>query len=194
MSGSIIDLYAPDYACSARGPCGCELCELLAEAKQLQSQLAAEQEDNKGLREELAFFDATASQEASEMWSVVLLEREKNKWLHDSLEVCEGCGNTTKIDDENYLLWCKTCWEKVVFENKRLREELAFFDATASQEASEMWSIVLLERKENKRMREAIKETLEENAHLADGDVCTLFKLKQSLKGENEPDGKGVVQ
>ena len=77
-------------------------------------------------------------------------------------------------------------------DNKGLREELAFFDATASQEASEMWSVVLLERKENKRLREAIKETLEENAHLADGDVCTLFKLKQSLKGENEPDGKAV--
>jgi len=49
-------------------------------------------------------------------------EQEKNKRLHDALEVCEGCGNTTKIDDENYLLWCKNCWEKVVFENKQLRE------------------------------------------------------------------------
>ena len=36
---------------------------------------------------------------------------------------------------------------------------------------------------ENERMRAAIKETLEENGHLADGDVCTLLKLKQALEG-----------
>jgi len=59
-----------------------------------------------------------------QLQSQLAAEQEKNKWLHDALEVCEGCGNTTKIDDENYLLWCKTCWEKVVFENKRLREAL----------------------------------------------------------------------
>ena len=36
---------------------------------------------------------------------------------------------------------------------------------------------------ENGRLKIAITETLEENGHLADGDVCTLFKLKQALKG-----------
>ena len=36
---------------------------------------------------------------------------------------------------------------------------------------------------ENERMRAAIKETLEENGHLADGAVCTLLKLKQALEG-----------
>ena len=60
---------------------------LLAINDDLVAKLAAEQEDNKGLREELAFFDATASQEASEMWSVVLLEREKNKRLREIVEI-----------------------------------------------------------------------------------------------------------
>lgn len=32
------------------------------------------------------------------------------------------------------------------------------------------------------RLRNAIKETLEENRHLADGDNCTLLKLKQILE------------
>lgn len=34
---------------------------------------------------------------------------------------------------------------------------------------------------EIQELRQAIKETLEENAHLADGDVCTLIKLKQAI-------------
>lgn len=39
-------------------------------------------------------------------------------------------------------------------------------------------------RKENDRLRKAIDETLEENAYLADGDNCTLIKLKQALGGD----------
>jgi len=31
-------------------------------------------------------------------------------------------------------------------------------------------------------LREAIRLTLEENAHLADGDVCTLIRLKTALQ------------
>lgn len=34
------------------------------------------------------------------------------------------------------------------------------------------------------RLRNAIKETLEENAHLADGDNCTLIKLKHAIDKE----------
>jgi len=112
---------------------------------ELQSQLAAEQEKNKRLKGEkpipfawwkdcpgLAQKTMERTIERNErllainddLVAKLAAEQEKNKWLHDSLEVCESCGNTTKIDDENYLLWCKTCWEKVVFENKRLREAL----------------------------------------------------------------------
>ena len=36
---------------------------------------------------------------------------------------------------------------------------------------------------ENWKLRKAIIETLEENGHLADGDDCTLIKLKQALEG-----------
>jgi hypothetical protein len=36
---------------------------------------------------------------------------------------------------------------------------------------------------ENERLKQAIKNTLEENGHLADGDVCALYELKQALKG-----------
>ena len=90
-----------------------------------------------------------------QLQSQLAADQSENKWLHDALEVCEGCGNTTKIDDENYLLWCKTCWGKVVFENKGLREAL-------EKIAGSNWL----------------------------GN--TRLTAKQALKGENEPDGKGV--
>jgi hypothetical protein len=37
-----------------------------------------------------------------------------------------------------------------------------------------------LERERN-RLRAAIEETLRDNAHLADGDNCTLIKLKRAM-------------
>jgi hypothetical protein len=36
-------------------------------------------------------------------------------------------------------------------------------------------------KKENEAMRAAIQETLMENLHLADGDVCTLKRLKDAI-------------
>lgn len=38
-------------------------------------------------------------------------------------------------------------------------------------------------------LREAIRLTLEENAHLADGDVCTLSRLKTALQPNTEVSG-----
>ena len=35
-----------------------------------------------------------------------------------------------------------------------------------------------------KKLEKAIRNTLQENGHLADGDNCTLFELKQAMKGE----------
>lgn len=35
---------------------------------------------------------------------------------------------------------------------------------------------------ENIKLKKAIKDTLAENGHLADGDNCTLIKLKNALK------------
>ena len=37
-----------------------------------------------------------------------------------------------------------------------------------------------LERERN-RLRQAIRETLMENLHLADGDICTLKRLKDAI-------------
>lgn len=34
---------------------------------------------------------------------------------------------------------------------------------------------------EIERLREAIKKTIEDNLHLADGDVCTLIDLKRAI-------------
>ena len=48
-----------------------------------------------------------------------------------------------------------------------------------------------LERERN-RLREAIEETLRDNAHLADGDNCTLIKLKRAMtpnSGISDNDG-----
>jgi hypothetical protein len=35
---------------------------------------------------------------------------------------------------------------------------------------------------EHQKMRDAIEITLDENAHLADGDNCTLIRLKNAIK------------
>ena len=35
---------------------------------------------------------------------------------------------------------------------------------------------------ENEKLKKAIAETLEDNAHLADGDICTLIKLKTVMQ------------
>jgi hypothetical protein len=40
---------------------------------------------------------------------------------------------------------------------------------------------------ENLRLKKAIRETLDDNAHLADGDVCTLIKLKRAAAWPNDP-------
>ena len=37
-------------------------------------------------------------------------------------------------------------------------------------------------RRERDELREAIRLTLDENGHLADGDVCTLIRLKLALR------------
>jgi hypothetical protein len=37
------------------------------------------------------------------------------------------------------------------------------------------------------RLRDAIRQTLDENGHLADGDVCTLMALKYALRESGEP-------
>ena len=83
MSGSIIDLYAPDYACSARGPCGCELCELLAEAKQLQCQLAAAEKREQGLQKTINGLIA----DVAAMDILLAAEQEKNKRLREIVEI-----------------------------------------------------------------------------------------------------------
>jgi predicted nucleic acid-binding Zn-ribbon protein len=38
---------------------------------------------------------------------------------------------------------------------------------------------------ENERLRDAIRQTLEENGHLADGENCTLIVLKRALMTPN---------
>ena len=42
---------------------------------------------------------------------------------------------------------------------------------------------------EVERLRGAIGQTLDANAHLADGDVCTLLALKVALRESGEPWG-----
>ena len=34
---------------------------------------------------------------------------------------------------------------------------------------------------ENEKLKKAIRETIEDNLHLADGDDCTLIKLKRAI-------------
>lgn len=45
------------------------------------------------------------------------------------------------------------------------------------------WRAMEAMTRENGRLRAAIQQTLDENGHLADGDVCTLRVLKDALSG-----------
>lgn len=47
----------------------------------------------------------------------------------------------------------------------------------------ELW---IQENVERLRLKEAIKITLKQNAHLADGDACTLKLLKDSIREPND--------
>jgi len=40
------------------------------------------------------------------------------------------------------------------------------------------------QKEEITRLRGAIEQTLKENMHLADGDDCTLFRLKEALENK----------
>jgi hypothetical protein len=42
------------------------------------------------------------------------------------------------------------------------------------------------QRAEIERLREAIRQTIRENGHLADGDDCTLIHLKTAIGEEDE--------
>ena len=51
--------------------------------------------------------------------------------------------------------------------------------ALADAEKSKAYKRVL--KTENDRLRRVIRETIMENLHLADGDVCTLNRLKDAI-------------
>jgi hypothetical protein len=56
-----------------------------------------------------------------------------------------------------------------------LREQVTYW--------RELW---MEENVERLRLKDAIEITLRQNAHLADGDVCTLKVLKDSIREPNE--------
>ena len=52
-----------------------------------------------------------------------------------------------------------------------------------AQKRAEYWKAGLAEaNSEIDRLRAAIQQTLDENGHLADGDVCTLIVLKRAIE------------
>ena len=55
--------------------------------------------------------------------------------------------------------------------------------ARVTDEQVDRTCIVLLAA-EARQLRAAIEATLAENAHLADGQRCTLWRLKAALRGE----------
>jgi len=47
---------------------------------------------------------------------------------------------------------------------------------------------------ENDRLRAAIQQTLDENGHLADGEVCTLILLKRAIEVPNACGEPGLAE
>ena len=56
---------------------------------------------------------------------------------------------------------------------------------TLEQFAAEATRKLLENESEIKRLRAAIQQTLDENGHLADGDVCKLILLKRAIEAPN---------
>ena len=86
------------------------------------------------------------------------LERERNEWKISHDHVCRELAACENARDENAAL-CEEARKDVEKANAHKR--------------------VL--KTENNRLRQAIRETLMENLHLADGDICTLKRLKDAI-------------
>ena len=73
---------------------------------------------------------------------------------------------------------------------RRLRVEIAGYEDQDGS-GSDYGSVDIAEilSAEVERLRGAIGQTLDANAHLADGDVCTLLALKVALRESGEPWG-----
>lgn len=71
----------------------------------------------------------------------------------------------------------RTTYKEQMAEAKRI-EDLEMMLKGAIQRGGELLA-------ERDRYRAAIEETLEENRHLADGEDCTLIKLKRSIGWES---------
>ena len=97
------------------------------------------------------------------------LERERDKAAEDATNYYARIGELEKERDEaneSSEAFSALAW-KLEGERNELRDKMA----DALQEVD-------LRTLDYLRMREAIIATLEENRHLADGDDCTLAKLK----------------
>jgi len=100
--------------------------------------------------------------------------------------VCMFCGEGfgycgEKPDDET--MKAAVDHEKVCPENPYLAEisDLKGKFRIATVLASEYKAWVEKAERENEQLREAIKKTIAENLHLADGENCTLILLKRAL-------------
>ena len=94
----------------------------------------------------------------------------------------------SKVRQRHLVRYERACGrnKKLQAKVKRLEVENIGLDQIVDERKKRIviQSYLLKDRRiENERLRAAIKETLEENGHLADGDVCTLLKLKQALEG-----------
>ena|ERR1035437_3402526 len=83
------------------------------------------------------------------------------------------------------------CVEEAVEKFQQLRGENKTLRETPVGVALTSYRRMAYERMELaqtcERLRTAIEETLSENGHLADGDVCTLIKLKRAVIPHNTP-------
>ena len=106
----------------------------------------------------------------------------------DLERMTESRDSHSKIRQRHLVRYERACGrnKKLQAKVKRLEVENIGLDQIVDERKKRIviQSYLLKDRRiENERLRAAIKETLEENGHLADGAVCTLLKLKQALKG-----------
>jgi hypothetical protein len=110
----------------------------------------------------------TCGDESSSVYIPVIfarqLERERNKWRNKfdlSVDAVEIAALLARAESERDEAWNMV--EKLTEQGLRLMDDN------------------MMLKREIKKFKKTIRETLEENRHLADGDDCTLRKLKSAV-------------
>jgi hypothetical protein len=114
----------------------------------------------------------------------------ENRWRaiedapRDGTEILALCPDRPEGKQQSVVFWLNDSWAFYAAAEGEFqlntRDRLTHFRTLPTDDLADVAQVLL----------DAMCATLEENGHLADGDNCTLIRLKQSLSRANEIAGK----